>query len=300
MVGSKKNNSSVHCFSVELAKDVGMEKAAIIHHIRFWLKKNGANEHNINDGKSWTHQTARQVAEALPYLKEKSISRWLGELVKGGYLLATDQYNKTKYDRTMWYAIGPAIESNANYYNDENSTSQDEEPAPRKEESIAQNEELKDQNEELTPQTEELSDQNENSLKGADSTPDSTPDSKPCEILADDFESARRKYPGVKRGHDTELRELQRHKDWRIVVPKLLPAIQREMEHKAALKSAGEFVPSWKHFKTWISNRCWEQEFADPVGPTEVDGEVHFPINPPTEAQMAMLDEMFGQVGSQC
>ena len=74
------------------------------------------------------------------------------------------------------------------------------------------------------------------------------------------FDKARRLYPGTKRGLDTEFENYKRkHKDWREVLPDLLPAIQLieyDRDQKAKRK---EFVPAWPHFQTWINQRRWEQ-----------------------------------------
>jgi hypothetical protein len=80
------------------------------------------------------------------------------------------------------------------------------------------------------------------------------------------FENARQLYPGTKRGSSTELKDFKRYKDWMDVASLLEPAIQREMEHKSALRAAEKFCPSWKNFRTWISQRCWEQEFPEDEG----------------------------------
>jgi len=77
------------------------------------------------------------------------------------------------------------------------------------------------------------------------------------------FENARQLYPGTKRGLATELKDFQKHKDWEQVAFLLESAIQREIEHKSKQKTAEKFCPEWKHFKTWINQRCWEQEFPD-------------------------------------
>lgn len=72
------------------------------------------------------------------------------------------------------------------------------------------------------------------------------------------FNSARKLYPGTKLGLDTEFINFKKkHKDWKVILPKLEQAINNQIE--ARRKSTG-FVPEWKHFKTWINNRGWEEE----------------------------------------
>jgi hypothetical protein len=89
---------------------------------------------------------------------------------------------------------------------------------------------------------------------------DKDPDNEPGELTVEElFEDARDQYPGEKRGFETEFKYFKKqHKDWRDVVANLALAIQLEMDHREADAKAKKFVPPWKHFKTWINNRCWE------------------------------------------
>lgn len=74
------------------------------------------------------------------------------------------------------------------------------------------------------------------------------------------FEDARKLYPGTKRGHDTEFRDFcRKHKDWRKVCPDLVPAIKLLTMERDAKTKRKEFIPEWAHFKTWLSQRRWEQ-----------------------------------------
>ena len=77
--------------------------------------------------------------------------------------------------------------------------------------------------------------------------------------LLEQFEEARTLYPGDKRGLDTEFENLKRkHRDWREIVPALLPSLDLQIARREKMRAAGEFVPNWKHFKTYINERCWE------------------------------------------
>ena len=97
------------------------------------------------------------------------------------------------------------------------------------------------------------------------------------------FERARKNYPGVKRGFDTEFRDFKRkHVDWKLVVPLLHDAIHKEAQHKQQMKEKNEFCPQWAHFKTWLSQRRWEQELPDPM-----DGITH-------EADEDEIDRLLG------
>jgi len=81
------------------------------------------------------------------------------------------------------------------------------------------------------------------------------------------FDEARRIYQGTKRGLETEFGNfIQKHKDWKKVLPLLKPAVEWQIMWR---KADGQW---WKNFKTWINNRCWEEEAATtetPVKPIE-------------------------------
>lgn len=93
------------------------------------------------------------------------------------------------------------------------------------------------------------------------------------------FDQFRIKYPGTKGGLETELDNfLKKYSD--DIIPLLLPALEREIKYHDDLHNAGQFEPSWKNLKTWINNKCWEQEFpkvdrenitTNKANPSEVD-----------------------------
>ncbi|MDR1349140.1 MAG: DUF6291 domain-containing protein [Prevotellaceae bacterium] len=70
-----------------------------------------------------------------------------------------------------------------------------------------------------------------------------------------------KRFGGTKRGLNTEFENFKKkHKDWKDVLPLLLPALEKQIEWRAKAKAANSFVPEWKHLKTWINQRCWEEE----------------------------------------
>lgn len=81
------------------------------------------------------------------------------------------------------------------------------------------------------------------------------------EELKSEFEKARISFPGTKRGLDTEFENFRKkHKDWKEVLSQLHGAIDKQKKMRQELKRMESFVPEWKHFKTWINQRCWEDE----------------------------------------
>ena len=75
----------------------------------------------------------------------------------------------------------------------------------------------------------------------------------------EEFELARKAWPGIKRGYETELKCLKKHKDWKAVIKLLKPAITDQIRRRKVATQENRFVPPWKNFKTWLNNRCWEE-----------------------------------------
>jgi len=111
---AEKVKDKVHCFYIEEAEKYGVEKASILYNLRFWLDKElakaivgkGKGTFKHTDGKiyAWTFNSSREFAILLPYLKERSISRWLDELEKDGCIIS-NVFNRSPYDRTKWYTM---------------------------------------------------------------------------------------------------------------------------------------------------------------------------------------------------
>lgn len=76
------------------------------------------------------------------------------------------------------------------------------------------------------------------------------------------FDEFRKSYPGTKRGLITEFENFKKkHKDWKDILPLLLPAIKKEIAWHEEKQRKKEFCPEYKMLQTWINKRCWEQEF---------------------------------------
>lgn len=76
------------------------------------------------------------------------------------------------------------------------------------------------------------------------------------------FEDFRILFKGKKYGLDVEFKNFI-SKSKRGDVHLLLPALEREIEYRNKLRVNNKFVPDWKNLKTWINNKCWEQEFPE-------------------------------------
>lgn len=93
-----------HTFDTEIAEQYGLLESILLNHIYYWTEKNRANEMNFYDGSYWTYNSTRAFNELFPYVSEKQIRNALKHLREDGILL-TGNYNKSSYDRTLWYAL---------------------------------------------------------------------------------------------------------------------------------------------------------------------------------------------------
>lgn len=99
-----------HHFDVELAKQYGMVEAVLLNHFEYWIELNRANGKNYFEGRYWTFNSMKAFAEIFPYLSEKKIRNALKNLQDAG-LIMTGNFNKSAYDRTLWYAFSDFAES---------------------------------------------------------------------------------------------------------------------------------------------------------------------------------------------
>ena len=95
---------TIHAFDVEIATEYGWLEAIILNSLWYWITKNRANEANFHDGKYWTHNSIRAFVALFPYATYKQIRGALLHLREEG-IIEVGNYNKTAYDRTLWYTL---------------------------------------------------------------------------------------------------------------------------------------------------------------------------------------------------
>lgn len=105
-----------YSFDIEVAKEFGVGEAVIIKNFQFWIMKNKANSKHLHilnivdkEGsktvmRTWTYNSVRAMQSLFPFWTEKQVRRILKSLVDQEVLI-TSNYNKTSYDRTIWYAF---------------------------------------------------------------------------------------------------------------------------------------------------------------------------------------------------
>lgn len=93
-----------HHFNVQVAQQLGIEEAILLHNFYFWIAKNAANGKHFHDGLYWTYNSKKAYADFFTYMNETKIFRVLKHLEDEG-IIAKGKYNKDKWDRTNWYAL---------------------------------------------------------------------------------------------------------------------------------------------------------------------------------------------------
>lgn len=93
-----------HHFDTDLACKYGVLESILINHFEFWIEQNEKNKRNYYDGRYWTYNSMRAFAQIFPYVSERRIRNALKHLEEEG-VLVTGNYNKSSYDRTLWYAF---------------------------------------------------------------------------------------------------------------------------------------------------------------------------------------------------
>ena len=96
-----------HSFDIDIARRFGILEAILLHYFEFWIQKNKANDTNFYDGHYWTYNSISAFVELFPYATKSKICTALNHLEKEG-LIATNNYNKSSYDRTKWYRLTDA------------------------------------------------------------------------------------------------------------------------------------------------------------------------------------------------
>jgi hypothetical protein len=95
-----------HSFDVEIAQEIGLEKAIILNNIAFWVNKNVANKKHTHNGKTYTYNSYEAFAKLFPYMKINTIKRVIREMEEEGILESRTDLNESTHDHTKWYCVG--------------------------------------------------------------------------------------------------------------------------------------------------------------------------------------------------
>lgn len=80
----------------------GLEESIFLDSIMFWYKENRANGRNFRDGRWWTYNSVKALAQLFPWWSAKQLRRIIESCREQGAVLA-ENYNEDQRDRTLWY-----------------------------------------------------------------------------------------------------------------------------------------------------------------------------------------------------
>lgn len=109
-----------HIFDTDVAQLVGLNAAVLLENIAHWCEHNAANNTNLHDGHYWTYNSTKAFKELFPYMTVSTLRTAIKKL-KDNELILTGNYNKSAYDRTMWYTLTEKAETllGVNVHSDE-------------------------------------------------------------------------------------------------------------------------------------------------------------------------------------
>jgi hypothetical protein len=106
-INSNKNyqSSPHHTFDIKLASELGsVDLAILVGHFSFWIDFNERAGKNFHDGRYWMYQTHADLLNHFPYWSDRHLRHLIATLVKKDILIRGN-YNKSKMDKTCWYAL---------------------------------------------------------------------------------------------------------------------------------------------------------------------------------------------------
>lgn len=249
-----------HSFDVDIAEKYGIQAAIMLKNIYYWTTLNKANERNYQDGRYWTHNSVKALRELFPYISTRSMRSTLDKLIDLG-LIIKGNYNKSAYDRTLWYALtdkGLSIcqKGQMDLPDEQNGVDAKGEPIPDI------NPDINTDNPPIAPQ-------------GAERAADGDDKPKPKRKRAakavpycepEMFERFWALYP---RGEDRQgaVREWDKLSPDRELMQTMSAALRRQMESEDWRRGIG--IP---YACRWLSKRRWEDEKREPVGKAEYSG----------------------------
>lgn len=85
-----------------VAMQYGLEESIFLESIMYWWRANKANERNFKDGRYWTYNTIKALAEIFPWWSVKQVRR-IADSCKDKGALIVGSFNEDGRDRTIWY-----------------------------------------------------------------------------------------------------------------------------------------------------------------------------------------------------
>jgi len=93
-----------YTINMEAATRYGVHEALLLNNLFFWVQKNRANKRHYHDGRYWTYNSMEAFAELFPCFTHRQVQTAIKNLRDKGAIV-TGNYNKSPYDRTLWYSL---------------------------------------------------------------------------------------------------------------------------------------------------------------------------------------------------
>ena len=230
-----------HSFDKDIAVAYGLPEAIILNHIQFWIEQNEANKLNYFDGSYWTYNTTKAFAEIFPYLSQRQIQCALKHLREEG-ILKTGNYNKSAYDRTLWYAFaekGISIMQKCKMENVEMSNGFDAQVQPIPDNNT-------DNNSDIIP---------DNNTNASETNAKQKIDLKQIE---NDFEEVWKIYP-KKQGKEAAKKAYIKARKAGTSNCEIVAGLTRYRLFITRNKTEDRYI---KHGSTWFNQKCWEDDYS--------------------------------------
>ena len=99
----------IYHFDTADARAYGTDEAILLYNIVGWLRLNKAEGRNQFDGRTWTYNSARALAEVMDHMwSEDQIRRLVNKLTTKGVLRKGNfnrEIGRRADDRTLWLAL---------------------------------------------------------------------------------------------------------------------------------------------------------------------------------------------------
>lgn len=103
------NSGDHHSFDITNACKYSVEESILIHNFQLWCNYNARLGKNFHDGRTWTYQSLEEIAAHFPYWTKDQVRRYVEKLTAKDILIKGN-YNKSVYDKTIWYSFKNEIE----------------------------------------------------------------------------------------------------------------------------------------------------------------------------------------------
>ena len=231
-----------HSFDKDIAVAYGLPEAIILNHIQFWIEQNEANKLNYFDGSYWTYNTTKAFAEIFPYLSQRQIQCALKHLREEG-ILKTGNYNKSAYDRTLWYAFtekGISIMQKCKMEDVKMSNGFDAQVQP-----------IPDNNTDIIPDRDNT---NNNSIASESNSAQKSS----LKEIENDFEEVWKAYP-KKQGKEAAKKAYIKARKAGISNCEIVAGLTRYKLFIQANRTEDRYI---KHGSTWFNQKCWEDDYS--------------------------------------